>query len=138
MLSLQGRTPQGHCVRPFEDWGKLIGNVPSATAILDRFLHHAEVVAITGKSYRLRNKAETESAPSSDSKPAKMHAGKNGRKSVEESQRPEAPSDDDVVAVTCYRFPDPCVMKVESALGARRPVDGYETSSSAFAGADRS
>jgi hypothetical protein len=41
--------------RPLEDWGKLIGDVPSATAILDRFLHHAETIAITGKSYRLRN-----------------------------------------------------------------------------------
>jgi len=39
--------------RPLEDWGKLIGDVPSATAILDRFLHHAEIVQITGKSYRL-------------------------------------------------------------------------------------
>lgn len=26
--------------RPLEDWGKLIGDVPSTTAILDRFLHH--------------------------------------------------------------------------------------------------
>jgi DNA replication protein DnaC len=43
--------------RPLEDWGKLIGDVPSATAILDRFLHHAETITITGKSYRLRNKA---------------------------------------------------------------------------------
>jgi DNA replication protein DnaC len=42
--------------RPLEDWGKLIGDVPSATAILDRFLHHAEVITITGKSYRLRNR----------------------------------------------------------------------------------
>ena len=42
--------------RPLEDWGKLIGDVPSATAILDRFLHHAEVITITGKSYRLRQK----------------------------------------------------------------------------------
>jgi len=42
--------------RPLEDWGKLIGDVPSATAILDRFLQHAEVITITGKSYRLRNK----------------------------------------------------------------------------------
>jgi hypothetical protein len=31
--------------------------VPSATAILDRFLHHAEVITITGKSYRLRDQA---------------------------------------------------------------------------------
>src|SRR5215207_1653528 len=41
--------------RPLEDWGKLVGDVPSATAILDRFLHHAEVIRITGQSYRLRN-----------------------------------------------------------------------------------
>jgi len=46
--------------RPLEDWGKLIGDVPSATAILDRFLHHAEVITITGKSYRLRNKSAQE------------------------------------------------------------------------------
>jgi len=43
--------------RPLEDWGKLIGDVPTATAILDRFLHHAEIIAITGKSYRLKDKA---------------------------------------------------------------------------------
>jgi len=43
--------------RPLQDWGKLLGDVPSATAILDRFLHHAEVVTITGKSYRLRNRS---------------------------------------------------------------------------------
>lgn len=29
--------------RPLEDWGKLIGDPPSATAILDRFMHYAEV-----------------------------------------------------------------------------------------------
>jgi DNA replication protein DnaC len=40
--------------RPLEDWGKLIGDVPSATAILDRFLHHAEIIRMAGKSYRLR------------------------------------------------------------------------------------
>lgn len=45
--------------RPLEDWGKLIGDLPAATAILDRFLHHAQILTITGKSYRLRNqKAE--------------------------------------------------------------------------------
>jgi DNA replication protein DnaC len=43
--------------RPLEDWGKLLGDVPSATAILDRFLHHAEIIHISGKSYRLRNQA---------------------------------------------------------------------------------
>jgi DNA replication protein DnaC len=42
--------------RPLEDWGRLIGDVPSATAILDRFLHHAEIVTITGRSYRLKDR----------------------------------------------------------------------------------
>jgi DNA replication protein DnaC len=42
--------------RPLEDWGKLIGDVPAATAILDRFLHHADIITIKGKSYRLKNK----------------------------------------------------------------------------------
>ena len=41
--------------RPLEDWGKLIGDVPAATAILDRFLQAAEVVEMTGRSFRLRD-----------------------------------------------------------------------------------
>ena len=43
--------------RPIEDWGKLIGDVPAATAILDRFLQHATMIQITGRSYRLRGQA---------------------------------------------------------------------------------
>lgn len=34
---------------------KLIGDVPSATAILDRFLHRAEIITITGRRYRLKD-----------------------------------------------------------------------------------
>jgi DNA replication protein DnaC len=55
--------------RPLEDWGKLIGDVPSATAILDRFLHHAEIITITGRSYRLKDHPATEP-------PAKTRSGK--------------------------------------------------------------
>jgi len=43
--------------RPLEEWGKLIGDVPTATAILDRILHKAEIIQITGKSYRLKDRA---------------------------------------------------------------------------------
>ncbi|MEI7835527.1 MAG: ATP-binding protein [Planctomycetota bacterium] len=50
--------------------GKLIGDVPSATAILDRFLHHAEIVIITGRSYRLKDHPATVA-------PAKPRPGKN-------------------------------------------------------------
>jgi hypothetical protein len=43
--------------RPLEEWGKLLGDVPPAGAILDRFLHHAQTIAITGWSYWLRDHA---------------------------------------------------------------------------------
>lgn len=46
--------------RPLEDWGKLIGDVPAATAILDRFLQDAELIQITGRSYRLRGQTGEE------------------------------------------------------------------------------
>jgi len=43
--------------RPLEEWGNLVGDVPTATAILDRFLSRAEVIQIVGKSYRLKSAA---------------------------------------------------------------------------------
>jgi len=52
--------------RPLEDWGKLLGDVPSATAILDRFLHHAEIITITGRSYRLKDRAGKNSKKDKD------------------------------------------------------------------------
>ena len=61
--------------RPLEDWGKLIGDVHSATAILDRFLHHAEVVRITGRSYRLRGSGRVLGESVDESKPAKAPIG---------------------------------------------------------------
>jgi DNA replication protein DnaC len=83
--------------RPLEDWGKLIGDVPAATAILDRFLQDAELIEITGKSYRLRRK-ENEVKDRSRSKPAKpdhrdLAQSKEGfsRHEAKESQKRETP-----------------------------------------------
>lgn len=46
--------------RPTQDWGVFLGDVPAATAILDRFLAHAEIVQMVGKSYRLRTRMKSE------------------------------------------------------------------------------
>ena len=43
--------------RPTEDWGQFLGDGPAATAILDRFLAHAAILAMQGKSYRLHQRA---------------------------------------------------------------------------------
>jgi DNA replication protein DnaC len=62
--------------RPLEEWGKLLSDVPTAGAILDRFLHHAQVIAITGRSYRVK-----------DSTPAK-----ESKKQKEDKGQPDEPS----------------------------------------------
>jgi DNA replication protein DnaC len=40
----------------FSEWGKLLHDEVLATALLDRLLHHAEVISIPGKSYRMKNR----------------------------------------------------------------------------------
>ncbi|AMV35670.1 transposase/IS protein [Pirellula sp. SH-Sr6A] len=61
--------------RPLEDWGKLIGDVPSAGAILDRFLHRSELFQMTGRSYRL-------GSSENNSKGAKAPTGSDADKQV--------------------------------------------------------
>jgi DNA replication protein DnaC len=43
--------------RPTQDWGVFLGDIPAATAILDRFLSHAEFVQMQGKSYRMHQRS---------------------------------------------------------------------------------
>lgn len=42
--------------KTFSEWGQVFGDEVLATAILDRLLHHCEVVSINGPSYRLKNR----------------------------------------------------------------------------------
>jgi DNA replication protein DnaC len=40
----------------FSAWGELLGDEILATALLDRLLHHAEVISIQGRSYRMKDR----------------------------------------------------------------------------------
>jgi len=40
----------------FSAWGELLGDEVLATALLDRLLHHAEVIPINGRSYRMKDR----------------------------------------------------------------------------------
>ncbi|MFE2971815.1 IS21-like element helper ATPase IstB [Streptomyces sp. NPDC059340] len=42
--------------KTFSEWGQVFGDEVLATAILDRLLHHCDVIAINGPSYRLKNR----------------------------------------------------------------------------------
>ncbi len=41
----------------FSAWGELLGDEVLATALLDRLLHHAEVIPINGRSYRMKDRS---------------------------------------------------------------------------------
>ena len=43
--------------RPLEDWGKLLGDNATASAVLDRFMSASDTICIDGRSYRLKDKA---------------------------------------------------------------------------------
>jgi DNA replication protein DnaC len=60
--------------RPLEDWGKLLSDVPTAGAILDRFLHHAILIAINGRSYRVKDTAALAGTPGKNKRPAQTKA----------------------------------------------------------------
>lgn len=49
--------------RPTQDWGVFLGDVPAATAILDRFLARAEILQLQGKSYRLHHRRTRSDGP---------------------------------------------------------------------------
>jgi len=38
----------------FKDWGTVFPNATCATALIDRLIHHVEIITITGESYRRR------------------------------------------------------------------------------------
>ncbi len=41
--------------RPVEDWGKLLGDTPAVTAMLDRLLHHGHLLKCGPRSWRMRD-----------------------------------------------------------------------------------
>jgi DNA replication protein DnaC len=42
--------------RSFEQWGEILGDAMVAAALIDRLVHHATMVTLKGKSYRLRER----------------------------------------------------------------------------------
>jgi hypothetical protein len=42
--------------KPFGRWGEVFGDDTVAAAMIDRLVHHADVISLKGDSYRLRNR----------------------------------------------------------------------------------
>jgi len=44
--------------RPFAEWGEVFPNAAGVVSLIDRLVHHAEIIAIEGDSYRLKEAQE--------------------------------------------------------------------------------
>ncbi len=57
---ISGRYERGSIIitsnKSFGEWGEVMGDPILATALLDRLLHHAQVINILGSSYRLKDR----------------------------------------------------------------------------------
>jgi DNA replication protein DnaC len=42
--------------KPFGRWGEVFGDAAVAAAMIDRLVHHAEVVSLKGDRYRLKDR----------------------------------------------------------------------------------
>lgn len=58
----------------FAQWGTLMNDEVLATALLDRLLHHAEVLTINGKSYRMKDRLVTAPTKGGTTKVAPLSA----------------------------------------------------------------
>jgi DNA replication protein DnaC len=47
--------------KAFSEWGSVFGDDVLASAILDRLLHHCDVISINGPSYRLKDRLKASS-----------------------------------------------------------------------------
>ena len=52
--------------KPFGRWGEVFGDAIVAAAMIDRLVHHAEVISLKGDSYRLRNRDLGRVVPTDD------------------------------------------------------------------------
>jgi DNA replication protein DnaC len=60
--------------KPFAEWNEVFPNSSSVTALVDRLLHHAEIVKIEGESYRAKE-AKERAAEKARQRAARSHKG---------------------------------------------------------------
>jgi DNA replication protein DnaC len=44
--------------RPFSEWNEVFPNAACVVSLIDRLVHHSEIIAIEGKSYRMKEAQE--------------------------------------------------------------------------------
>ena len=58
--------------KPFSAWGEIFGDDMAATAMIDRLIHHSEILSLKGDSYRLRGKDLDARPTARQTRPARL------------------------------------------------------------------
>ncbi len=66
--------------RPFSEWSEVFPNAACVVSLVDRLVHHSEIIAIEGKSYRLKEAEEHRQRRTADRKRPNA-SGKRGKAS---------------------------------------------------------
>ncbi len=72
--------------RPFAEWGDVFPNAACVVSIVDRLIHHAEVLVIEGESYRMREAKERAAQ-----KAATKRRGRKAQKPAGDTTRDDGP-----------------------------------------------
>jgi DNA replication protein DnaC len=81
LFELISRRYQNHSTivttnRPFAEWSEVFPNAACVVSLVDRLMHRAEVIAVEGESYRLKEARERNEARAQQRKGKKAgHAG---------------------------------------------------------------
>ncbi len=70
--------------RPFAEWNEIFPNASCVVSLVDRLLHHSEILQIEGDSYRAKEARERNA--SSNKRTRKQSEGKSARKTAEKGE----------------------------------------------------
>ncbi len=76
--------------KPFAEWGEVFPNAACVVSLVDRLIHHADIQAIEGESYRMREARER--AEQSNKTASAQKAGTNKKSSTNKPKKPSGPT----------------------------------------------
>ena len=66
--------------RPFTEWGEVFPNAACVISIVDRLIHHSEIIVLEGESYRIKEAKERASTKKRPSKSKRTASSKTANK----------------------------------------------------------
>jgi hypothetical protein len=110
--------PDRHFQQALLRLGEIFGDEVVAAAMIDRLVHHAEILSLKGDSYRLKDKDLGRATPAARVIPALLAFGQTARRRYQNSAKSDRPRWVTFRAVTVVRFST--VDKTRSARGSTR------------------